>query len=149
MRSAANAAKGAVKTVSTRKVANMTQKVTPLAQKVVHSRARLPKGGVKNFSRIDGVIQETLKNKGDIISRFTLRGNEALDAGMKFLGPNYRELGKPGTGVFRSADSLRQFRIDNNSILGRHKPNIPHVHMEIYKPNARLPHVNNHIPYMN
>ncbi len=33
----------------------------------------------------------------------------------------YREI---GDGVFRSADALRQFRIDSNSIAGNHAPNV-------------------------
>jgi len=30
----------------------------------------------------------------------TLTTDEALSAGQKYLGPEYREIGKPGSGVF-------------------------------------------------
>lgn len=74
--------------------------------------------------------------------------NEALEAGEKFVGPGYKEIGKPGSGVFRSSDGTRQFRRDNGSLSGSHPPNKPHVHLETYKPGANKPTVNNHIPYV-
>jgi filamentous hemagglutinin len=45
----------------------------------------------------------------------TLTTDEALSAGQKYLGPEYREIGKPGSGVFHSADGTREFRIDSGS----------------------------------
>lgn len=65
---------------------------------------------------------------------------------MKHLGEGYKEIGKPGSGVFRSADGAKQFRIDDNSLRGNHAPGVPHVHLETYKPGARKPSANNHIP---
>ena len=70
-----------------------------------------------------------------------------LKAGEKFVGSGYKEIGKPGSGVFRSADGTRQFRIDNGSLTGNHKPGVPHGHLEVYKPGATKPTVNNHIPF--
>jgi hypothetical protein len=94
----------------------------------------------------DAVIKQTLNGKGNITSPTSLTVNEALDAAVNFLGPGYTELGRRGSGVFRSADGTRQFRIDKNSVLGNHAPNVPHVHFEMYAPGARSPFVNNHVP---
>lgn len=59
---------------------------------------------------------------------------EALTTGQKWLGPGYKELGQPGSGVYRSADELRQFRMTDADIAGIHggKPVKigPHVHFE-------------------
>ncbi|MEP4076451.1 RHS repeat domain-containing protein [Haloferula sp.] len=99
-------------------------------------------------SKVDDVISETLNgNKKNITSQHTLTADEALTAGEKFVGPGYKEIGKPGSGVFRSADGTKQFRMDNNSLQGNHAPNVPHVHLETYAPGARKPTVNNHIPF--
>jgi RHS repeat-associated protein len=92
---------------------------------------------------VQSVIDETNAGTGNITSAHTLSADQALDAGLQWLGPNYREI---GDGVFRSADGLRQFRIDPNSIAGNHAPNVPHVHLETYAPGARYPSTNNHIP---
>ncbi len=56
-----------------------------------------------------------------------------METGIKFLGPEYEEIGKSGTGIFRSSDGLRQFRIDKNSIAGKHSPDMPHFHLEIFE----------------
>ncbi len=107
----------------------------------------LPKSITKGAgNKVDDVIRETLSGKGNLTSKHTLNSDEALDAGLKHLGTGYKEIGKPGSGVFRSADGTKQFRIDNNSLSGNHAPNVPHVHLETYKPGARKPKTNNHIP---
>jgi RHS repeat-associated protein len=93
------------------------------------------------------VIAETLSGKGNFTSNSTVSAAEGLDAGGKFLGEGYTELGKPGSGVFRSADGLRGFRIDPNSLSGSHAPNVPHMHFELYQPGAAKPYVNNHVPF--
>jgi hypothetical protein len=94
------------------------------------------------------VIDETLNGtKKNITSKYSLDANDALDAGENFLGRNYKDL---GNGVYRSNDSLRQFRIDPGSISGSHAPNVPHVHFEKYSPtNLSKPQVNNHVPIFN
>lgn len=94
----------------------------------------------------DSVIAETLAKRGSFTSSTTLSVDEALTAAEKYLGPGYTEIGKPGSGVFRSADGLRQFRMDANSIAGAHAPGVPHVHFENYAPGARFPTSNNHVP---
>ena len=100
-------------------------------------------------NKVDDVIGETLSaTQKNITSKHVLSADEALTAGEKFVGPGYKEIGKPGSGVFRSADGTRQFRMDNNSISGNHAPNVPHVHLETYAPGARKPTVNNHIPFV-
>lgn len=94
------------------------------------------------------VISETLAGSGNFTSRFVLTVDELLDTGMSFLGKGYREIGKPGSGVYRSADGLRQFRIDNSSIAGGHSPNVPHGHLETYAPGGVRPISNNHIQFV-
>lgn len=51
------------------------------------------------------------------------------------------------SGVFRSADGLRQFRIDDRSLLGKRAPGVPHGHLEIYAPGAVRPTTNNHVQF--
>ena len=85
--------------------------------------------------------------EGSVLSNHRVSAHEALECGLKFLGHNYRELGKPNSGVFRSWDGLRGFRIDNNSLKGAHDPHVPHFHLEVYKPGADKPYINNHIPF--
>lgn len=77
---------------------------------------------------IDDILQETARRSGNFTSANKLSQTDALDAGMRFLGPGYREIGKPGSGVFRSAGGLRQFRIDDGSLVGTHAPGVQHVH---------------------
>lgn len=101
----------------------------------------------KGLTKVDGVIAETLAGKGNITSATKLSSDDLLKAGEKFLGSGYKEIGKPGSGVFRSADGTRQFRIDNGSLTGGHKPGVPHGHLEVYRPGAAKPTVNNHIPF--
>jgi len=61
-----------------------------------------------------------------------------LTTGQKWLKSGYTELGNPGSGVYRSADGLRQFRMTNADIAGIHggKPVKigPHVHFEKFSP---------------
>ena len=102
---------------------------------------------VGTLGKVDDVIAETLlANKRNITSQHTLNSDEALDAGLQFLGDGYKEIGKQGSGVFRSKDGMRQFRIDKNSLEGNHQPNIPHIHLETVNPDTGKFQVNNHIP---
>jgi RHS repeat-associated protein len=95
--------------------------------------------------RIAAVLNETLNGTGDFTSQYQLTPEEALEAGFKLVGENYTELGKPGSGVFRSADGQLQFRMDFRSLMGLHPPNTQHVHFEVFAPGARYPAVNNHV----
>ena len=96
--------------------------------------------------KIQSVIDETLNtNSHSFTSRHILTEDEAMEAGIKWLGNGYKQVGPPDRGVFRSADGLRQFRIDNNSLLGNHNPYKPHVHMEIVAPDGRTFISKNHI----
>ncbi|WP_181763963.1 putative T7SS-secreted protein [Streptomyces albidus (ex Kaewkla and Franco 2022)] len=91
-------------------------------------------------------IDETRTGKGSIVSKHPMTSDEALAAGKDFLGDGYKELGT-NRGVFRSADGLRQFRMDQDSLDGNHWPHVPHVHFEIFE-NAgdKKARVNNHVP---
>ncbi|HBF81024.1 MAG TPA: type IV secretion protein Rhs, partial [Streptomyces sp.] len=91
-------------------------------------------------------LTETRESKGSIVSKYPITADEALKVGEEFLGEGYRELGK-NRGVFRSADGLRQFRMDQDSLDGNHWPDVPHVHLEMFQ-NAgdKRPYVNNHVP---
>ena len=105
----------------------------------------------KSQKKIDDVIDETKSGRGNITSSKRLNEDEALDAGKKFLGKDYKEIGQKNSGVFRSnkknADgTYNQFRMDKNSLEGNHAPNVPHVHLERVKPGVKRPVSNNHIP---
>ena len=95
--------------------------------------------GKKGFGKVNAVIKETLD--GSVLSKYHLSASEALESGMKFIGPNYKQIGKTNSGVFRSADGLRGFRIDTNSIKGLHNPNVPHYHLEVFKPSTNKPYI--------
>ena len=99
------------------------------------------------MSTIYAVIKETLANRGHITSSYVLTADEVLQAGEQFLGIGYREMGKPGSGIFRSADGMRQFRMDTSALGGQHAPHVPHVHLEVYRPGSTKPETNNHIPF--
>ncbi|MEU6055814.1 polymorphic toxin-type HINT domain-containing protein [Streptomyces xanthochromogenes] len=92
------------------------------------------------------VADETRSGMGSIVSKHSLNADQALDVGLEFLGPGYKELGK-NRGVFRSADGLRQFRIDPDSLDGNHWPDVRHIHLQIFAhPGDKKSLVNNHIP---
>jgi len=97
--------------------------------------------------RVDQVINETLSGKKNFTSSVTLTTDEALSAGQKYLGPEYREIGKPGSGVFHSADGTKEFRIDSGSISGAHAPGVPHVHFGVKDPVTGKYISNNHVPF--
>ncbi len=100
---------------------------------------------LKPGHKIDDVLAETLAAKGNITSKFTLSNSESLDAGMKWVGEPFKEIGNYGSGVFRSSDGLRQFRIDKNSLAGAHAPGVVHVHYETYAVGANHFSANNHV----
>ncbi|MGW8947217.1 polymorphic toxin-type HINT domain-containing protein, partial [Streptomyces koyangensis] len=92
------------------------------------------------------VISETENGTGSIVGKQTVNADQAVNAGLEFVGPGYRELGV-NRGVFRSADGLRQFRIDGDSLDGNHWPHFPHVHFQIFaRPKDKKSRVNNHVP---
>jgi RHS repeat-associated protein len=95
-------------------------------------------------SAINSVLTETAAGSGIITSDFTLTQNEAVQAGLDWVGPGEIEL---GNGVYRSTDGLRQFRIDPTSLEGLHNPGVPHVHLEMFEPGVKDPIINNHIPF--
>ena len=98
-------------------------------------------------SKIDTVINETLSGKKNFTSSTALSSDEALAAGLKFLGTGYKEIGKPGSGVYHSADGTKEFRIDSGSIGGAHAPGVPHVHFGVKNPTTGKYISNNHVPY--
>ena len=100
-----------------------------------------------SYSKIDTVINETLSGKKNFTSSTTLSSDEALAAGLKFLGTGYKEIGKPGSGVYHSADGTKEFRIDSGSIGGAHAPGVPHVHFGVKNPTTGKYISNNHVPY--
>jgi hypothetical protein len=100
---------------------------------------------LKQGQKIDDVLAETLSGKGNFLSKFTLSNSESLDAGMKWVGEPFKEIGKYGSGVFRSFDGMRQFRIDKNSLAGAHAPGVVHVHYETYAIGADNFTANNHV----
>jgi hypothetical protein len=96
-------------------------------------------------NKIDELIDEMLAGRQRIgvrriDSKHTLTEDEALEAGIQFPGPGYREIGQRGSGVYRNGQ--RQFRMDQRSLNGDHEPFIPHVHLETFR-GGRKPFVNN------
>lgn len=61
--------------------------------------------------------------------------NQSLDAAEGFLGKGYRDM---GGGRFVSADGLRQVRMGDSDILGRHAGG-PHMNFEIMRPDPNRP----------
>ncbi|HEX8575909.1 MAG TPA: hypothetical protein VF677_06405 [Flavobacterium sp.] len=107
---------------------------------------------ISKLSKVDNVLKETLTSTGNITSKTVLNSSEALESGIRHVGSNYSEIGKKGSGVYRSNianknGTFNQFRMDNNSLKGSHQPNIPHVHLEIIHPSKNKPIINNHIPF--
>lgn len=101
----------------------------------------------QSSSKIENILTETVTGKKNFTSPTTLTTDEALAAGLKFLGPNYKEIGKTGSGVYHSADGTKEFRIDSGSISGAHAPGIPHVHFGVKDPLTGKYISNNHVPY--
>jgi len=56
---------------------------------------------------VDQVINETLSGKKNFTSAMTLTTDEALSAGQKYLGPEYRETVSPPLGCFTALMALR------------------------------------------
>ncbi len=99
--------------------------------------------------RVDAVLVESATGAGNFGSAHRLTPEEALTAGEKWVGPEYREMGGSGTGVFRNAEGTTQFRIDEGSITGAHGDVGPHVHYEVLDPSRRGKDAiisNNHVP---
>jgi hypothetical protein len=67
---------------------------------------------------------------------------QILNLAEKFLGKGYKEI---DTGVFRSLNELKQFRMTASDLLGKKFNNIPHVHYE-WLDNADDVIKNYHIP---
>ena len=101
----------------------------------------------KPSSKIDSIISETLSGKKNFTSSTILTSDEALAAGLKFLGAGYKEIGKSGSGVYHSADGTKEFRIDSSSLNGAHLPGVPHVHFGVKDPETGKYLSNNHVPY--
>ncbi|MDF7675803.1 VENN motif pre-toxin domain-containing protein, partial [Neisseriaceae bacterium ESL0693] len=112
--------------------------------------AKVPKPSAADLhnstSNVDNVIKESLSGKKNFTSQSILTEDEALTAGEKFLGTNYKEIGKPGSGVYRSADGTREFRIDRGSLSGSHSPHVPHVHFSVINTETGKVISNNHVP---
>jgi RHS repeat-associated protein len=110
-----------------------------------------------NAAYVDDIITQTNKGKGNITGTKTLTENEVLDAGLKWVGKDAKEIGKPGSGVYRSQTknsdgTTNHFRMDKNSLEGKHPMDkqgtkAPHFHLEKWKDKATEPDVNNHIPF--
>ncbi|RFS15549.1 hypothetical protein [Emticicia sp. C21] len=100
---------------------------------------------------VKAVIAETNAGKGNITSSHTLTEAQALEAGVNFAGNNAKEIGQSGSGVYRSQTinkdgTVSQYKMDAFSIAGSHRPNVPHVHLEIINPTNNKMIVNHHIP---
>ncbi|MCL2578165.1 MAG: PKD domain-containing protein [Defluviitaleaceae bacterium] len=72
-------------------------------------------------------LARTARGVGTLADGTRMTTNQALDAASDFLGRGYREI---APGVFRSSDGLRQVRMTNADVLGRHA-GAPHMNFEI------------------
>jgi hypothetical protein len=72
----------------------------------------------------------------------TITMDEAEATGSAFVGEGATEVGPR---VFMSADKLRRFRMDADSVAGGYWPFVPHVHLEVLD-SAGKALANNHIP---
>lgn len=70
---------------------------------------------------------------------------QVLPLAEQYLGDGYTEIGAPNSGVFRSADGLRQFRMTESDITGSHGNMGPHVHFESIDPINGRPIENSHV----
>ena len=101
-------------------------------------------GKVIDYRKIDDVIAETLKlEPGQMsTSQHWLNTDEVLEATESFLGKGYVQNGPHG---YRSADGLRRFRMDPESLYGDN----PHVHFELFdSPNATSSSIINHVKFI-
>ena len=117
-----------------------------LGQSVKNIVANVAQKEIQIGNMADLLINETQHGRGFFISQYKPKATQVLEAAEKYLGKGYKQIGKSGDGVFRSADGLRQFRMDSNSLMGKHDPWMPHVHWQMFKPeNIYKPYANNHI----
>jgi hypothetical protein len=99
--------------------------------------------------KVGAVIEETATGAGNFTSGQRLGPDEALDAGAAWVGEGYAEVGPSGSGVFRSADGRRQFRMTDADLDGAHGAIGSHVHLERLDPERSgkmAIEANNHIP---
>jgi RHS repeat-associated protein len=105
-------------------------------------QARAPRGGA-------AASKSGIQGLGNIGSHGPMRAGDALEHGQKWLGRGYTEIGPNGSGVFRSSDGLRQFRMTNGDLnpLGHGaKSGLgSHVHFEALDARGRIIE-NLHIP---
>lgn len=64
---------------------------------------------------------------GNIAQAASISEGTALRSGSSWVGESSTEV---GSGVFRSVDGMKQFRMTNSDLLGSHGQIGPHVHFE-------------------
>ena len=75
----------------------------------------------KPLNKVDAVIAETTSaTSRKLLSKHALSEDEVFESALKWLGDGYQGIGKPDSGVYRSSDGLRQFRMDGGSLAGTH-----------------------------
>ena len=82
---------------------------------------------------------------GNIGSHGPMSVNDALRHGLNWVGKGYKEMGPKGSGVFRSADGRRQFRMTDADLAGSHGNMGPHIHFEALDKRGKVIE-NLHIP---
>ena len=100
-------------------------------------------GGLKNIGtkNILGVSANAMVN----VTTKARTADQALNIGLRWLGPGYKEIGKQGSGIFVSANGQRIFRMANVDLLGSHGNLGSHVHYLWYD-TVRGAVVNAHTP---
>jgi hypothetical protein len=86
-------------------------------------------------NNVNAVIAETKAKRKDYTSIYTLTEDEALEAGLLWVGKKHTRIDE---GTYRSivanADgTYNQYRMEKASLAGEHNPFVPHVHLEVIK----------------
>jgi RHS repeat-associated protein len=88
------------------------------------------RGGQRVSGPVTQLPKPQVRGLGNIGNHGPMRADEALRHGQTWLGKGYKEVGPKGSGVFRSADGTRQFRMTNADLAGSHGNMGSHIHFE-------------------
>jgi RHS repeat-associated protein len=103
----------------------------PVATEVFAGLAFVGGGELKGGGEAADAAMHAFSTRGfgNIVAGAKYTADEALSFASRWLGPEYMEIGGAGSGVFRSLDGLRQFRMTTGDLLGLHG-GAPHVNIE-------------------
>lgn len=114
------------------------------AEAVERAAAR---GGQRVSGPITQLPKPEVRGLGNIGSHGPMSADDALRHAQTWLGKGYKEVGPKGSGVFRSADGTRQFRMTKADLAGSHGDMGPHIHFEALDARGKVIE-NLHIPLL-